>query len=93
MRLAADGVEALDECAAAFPDLMILDLVMPRLDGFGLIGELQERGRRPLFPIFVLTARRGACDQLDATTPVEECVQKPFDMDEILAKVHRLISD
>ncbi|MEX2375610.1 MAG: response regulator [Dehalococcoidia bacterium] len=92
VRLAADGLAALDECGVALPDLMILDLAMPRLDGFGVVRELVVRKWRERIPVFVLTARAGACEQLAASTPVEECTLKPFDMDDVIEKVQRLLT-
>ncbi|MEX1022620.1 MAG: response regulator [Dehalococcoidia bacterium] len=89
VRTASDGIEALERCEAQTPDLMILDLMMPRLDGMGVIGALTERGLRERFPVLVLTARHGGCAQLRGT--VEDCAEKPFDIDEVLARIARLL--
>jgi PAS domain S-box-containing protein len=54
---AGDGVAALEAIARRRPDVVLLDLMMPRLDGFGLIERLRERPEHAAIPIVVLTAR------------------------------------
>jgi signal transduction histidine kinase/DNA-binding response OmpR family regulator len=58
LREAADGESALAEIAAAKPDVLILDLAMPGLDGFDVLERLQENPESKLLPVVVLTARR-----------------------------------
>ena len=91
VRLAADGVEALDACSQALPDLMIFDLSMPRMDGHELLAEVGARGWRGQFPLFAVTARSGACTLLIEGAQVDECVQKPFDVFDLLERVERLL--
>jgi signal transduction histidine kinase/CheY-like chemotaxis protein len=55
---AGDGEEALDAIATRPPDAIILDLMMPRLDGFGVLERLQANPRTRRIPVVVLTARR-----------------------------------
>jgi CheY-like chemotaxis protein len=54
---AADGVAALEALARRRPDVILLDLMMPRLDGFGLIEQLRQRPDYASIPIVVLTAK------------------------------------
>ena len=54
---AADGLEALELIATRRPDVLVLDLVMPRLDGFGVLARLIERPETRELPVVVLTAR------------------------------------
>jgi CheY-like chemotaxis protein len=57
LREAADGDEALDRIAARRPDAIVLDLVMPKLDGFAVLERLQGDPELRLIPVIVLTAR------------------------------------
>jgi CheY-like chemotaxis protein len=63
LREAADGESALAEIAAEKPDVLILDLMMPGLDGFDVLGRLQESPETRLLPVVVLTARRLTADE------------------------------
>jgi two-component system alkaline phosphatase synthesis response regulator PhoP len=55
--LAGDGVDALEKVKAEKPDLIILDLTMPRMDGFGFLEEIKgNNGRANAVPVIVLTA-------------------------------------
>jgi signal transduction histidine kinase/CheY-like chemotaxis protein len=58
LREAADGESALAEIEASKPDVLILDLMMPGLDGFHVLERLQENPESKLLPVVVLTARR-----------------------------------
>ena len=57
LREAADGLDALVMIAADPPDVLVLDLMMPRLDGFGVLERLAERPETRRLPVVVLTAR------------------------------------
>ncbi len=58
VREAADGEEALAEIAARVPDVVVLDLIMPKLDGFQVLERLQADARTRSVPVIVLTGRR-----------------------------------
>lgn len=53
---AADGVQALEQARQTLPDLILLDLQMPQLDGFGVLRELQQDGRFCGTPVVAVTA-------------------------------------
>lgn len=75
---AADGVEALDRLAAHPYALVILDLMMPRMDGFEVMQELRLRGIR--VPVVVATAAgQGKVSRLDPVM-VKAVLQKPFEV-------------
>ena len=65
---AEDGVHGLEVLQAENPDIVITDINMPRMDGFGLIAEVRGQGRRSL-PILVLTARDAVGDRVDVYRP------------------------
>lgn len=87
--LAKDGIEALRQMSAHRPDAMILDLNMPRLDGFGVLEALQTGERRP--PTIVLSARHSSADiQRAIQLGASDYLAKPFVSDQLLARLSRL---
>jgi CheY-like chemotaxis protein/anti-sigma regulatory factor (Ser/Thr protein kinase) len=64
IRSAADGQEALEAISQQPPDIILLDLLMPRLDGFGVIEHLQHSSQHRDIPIIILTAKTLAADEL-----------------------------
>lgn len=85
VRTAADGGQALGQAADWHPDLIVLDLGLPDLDGLDVIGGL--RGWTHV-PIVVLSGRTGSRDKVDALDAgADDYVSKPFSMDELLARI------
>ncbi|AWS39959.1 response regulator [Streptosporangium subroseum] len=83
--VAADGGAALREAADWHPDLVILDLGLPDIDGIDVIHGL--RGWTSI-PIVVLSGRAGGADKVDALDAgADDYVTKPFNIDELLARV------
>lgn len=78
--LAADGHEALERVARQRPDVVLLDLWMPGMDGWTLQERLQEH--TPEIPIVVMTAGRGPLAEVDRGS-VAGYLAKPFDMDSL----------
>jgi CheY-like chemotaxis protein len=82
---APDGAAALDLFHASPPDLILTDLAMPRLDGFGVIAAVRKESRTP---ILVLSVRGGESDKVHALDlGAEDYVTKPFSPAELLARV------
>ncbi len=87
---AVDGAEALDVAALERPDLLVVDVVMPNIDGLELCRKLRQQGDRT--PVLVLTARREVSDRvagLDAGA--DDYLVKPFALDELLARIRALL--
>lgn len=85
-----DGAEALRWVAAASPDLLLLDVSMPAVDGLTVTRVL--RSERNRVPILMLTARTSTGDRvagLDAGA--DDYLPKPFDLDELLARIRALL--
>ena len=85
--MAKDGEEALLKLAAETPDLMLLDLLMPRKDGFAVLKELHEGNKWRAYdhmPVVVLSsvreepARRRYCLETAAQFAVDDYIEKPF---------------
>lgn len=89
VRTAADGVEALD-CAIEFvPDVVVLDLGLPRLDGVEVCRRLREGGD---VPILILTARTDTEDRvLGLDSGADDYLVKPFERQELLARIRALL--
>ncbi|WP_317630388.1 response regulator transcription factor [Saccharopolyspora rosea] len=88
--LAADGQQALDLLADNRPDAMVLDVMMPRLDGLEVARRLRSTGDD--LPILVLTARDAVSDRvagLDAGA--DDYLPKPFALEELLARLRALL--
>ncbi len=87
---ANDGADALDQVASSEPDLVILDVMMPHVDGLTVCRRMRERGIRT--PVLMLTARHEVSDRvagLDAGA--DDYLVKPFALDELLARVRALL--
>ncbi len=85
----ADGVEALAAMRARKPDLVLTDVMMPRLDGFGLLSEVRSDPELRDLPVIVLSARAGEdarVEGLDAKA--DDYLTKPFSARELLARVN-----
>ncbi|HEX3791344.1 MAG TPA: response regulator transcription factor [Pseudonocardiaceae bacterium] len=88
--LAGDGQQALDAVGQSRPDAMVLDVMMPRLDGLEVCRRL--RGTGDDLPILVLTARDAVSDRvagLDAGA--DDYLPKPFALEELLARLRALL--
>src|ERR1043165_9029035 len=87
---AADGQSGLERALAEKPDLILLDIMMPRLDGFALCAELR-RLNNPV-PILMLTARGQFEDRVHGLdVGADDYLVKPFSTEELLARVRALL--
>lgn len=87
--LASNGEEALDKLEEVTPNLILLDLMMPRMNGYEFLRELERRGLRGAFPILIVTADATAKQKVEQLG-AESYVAKPFDVTKFLDKVHHL---
>ena len=97
---ACDGIECLAALRAEKPDLMVIDLLMPKMDGFAVLKELQD-GRWSKFrqtPILILSSVREEASrrryELETALEfnVDDYVEKPINPDVLLERVERLIT-
>jgi two-component system response regulator MprA len=87
--VAEDGVAGLAKVPAFKPDLIVLDLMMPRLDGFGVIHKLQEQGFSAI-PVIVITGYSDqASENIVSSEPnVVAFLRKPLKFDELTARIN-----
>jgi DNA-binding response OmpR family regulator len=87
---ASDGAEALAIAAREAPDLVLLDIMMPRLSGWDVCRELRRRGIE--VPVIMLTARGEEVDRvLGLELGADDYVTKPFSLRELLARVRAVL--
>lgn len=87
---AGDGVEGLERALADDPDLVVLDVMMPRMSGLDLCKEL--KAKRPAMPIIMLTARGQEIDKVvGLELGADDYVTKPFSIRELVARVKAVL--
>ena len=87
---AANGREALDAAEEFQPDLAVLDVMLPDMDGFTVTRRLRAAGRH--FPVVFLTARDGTDDKITGlTVGGDDYVTKPFSLDEVVARIRAVL--
>ncbi|HEY3713153.1 MAG TPA: response regulator transcription factor [Jatrophihabitantaceae bacterium] len=87
---ADNGPSALVAVAEADPDLVVLDVMMPGMDGLGVLQNLRAAGSQ--VPVIFLTARDAATDRIGGLRAgADDYVVKPFSVEELLARVHAVL--
>jgi len=90
VRSAVDGVSGLELACTETFDLVLLDVMMPGLDGFAVCRELRRRGRE--VPVLMLTAKGLVDDRVDGLdSGADDYLVKPFSLRELLARVRALL--
>ncbi len=90
--LAQHGAKAVEVATAEHPDLVILDIMMPQMDGYEAAQRLKSDERTKSIPVIFLSAKAQPSDiEKGKSYGVEEYLTKPFDPAELLAVVQRLV--
>jgi type II secretory ATPase GspE/PulE/Tfp pilus assembly ATPase PilB-like protein len=90
---AADGVFALDEIDRSAPDIVVLDLNLPRLDGYGVLSHLRSRPQTATLPVIVLTAKGDEDSEVRVFEyGASDYLTKPFRPRALSARLHSLLS-
>ncbi len=92
VELAEDGIDGIEKLKRRVPDLVITDINMPRLDGFGVIERIRADPYHCGLPVLVLTTEDGqAMKQRARDSGATGWIVKPFDADKLVAAIHRLL--
>lgn len=92
--IARDGIEALEKAYIEVPDLIVLDIVMPKMDGYQVCKALKESRNEKYssMPIIMITAQAKLADErAQAASSADDFVVKPFEAEELLGKIKRLL--
>ncbi|MBU1170214.1 MAG: response regulator transcription factor [Proteobacteria bacterium] len=89
--VATDGVEALDLWKEWRPDLIVLDIMLPRIDGLSVLRNIRLEDQK--IPILILSARGTQADRIEGLRHgVDDYLAKPFDLEEFLLRIERLLT-
>jgi DNA-binding response OmpR family regulator len=89
---AADGVEGVEKARAERPDLILLDVMMPRMDGFQTLEALKQDSATKAIPVFMLTVRGKEMDRLRGLQMgVAGYITKPFSPNALLARIEEAL--
>lgn len=92
--VAYDGQEGLEKARKEKPDLIILDLMLPKMDGYKACGLLKNDARYAKIPIIMLTARAQESDEkLGLELGADAYITKPFQHELVLAKIKELLGE
>ena len=86
---ARDGVEALNRLRTSWPDLLIIDMMMPRMDGLSLAREIKSRADLPIIVLSAIDAGDSKADLLEEVA--EDYVTKPYHYPELRARINRIL--
>ena len=90
VHVAADGAGALKQAAEHDPDLVVLDVMLPDMDGFTVTRKLRDSGR--ILPIVFVTARDSLEDKIQGlTVGGDDYVTKPFSLEEVVARIRAVL--
>ena len=90
MRCAYDGLTGLEEAERFGPTLIVLDIMLPGLDGVGVLRRLREGGNG--VPVIMLTARDTTLDKVHSLDRgADDYLTKPFDIEELIARIRALL--
>ncbi|MFZ4804856.1 MAG: response regulator transcription factor [Synechococcus lacustris] len=89
---AQDGEEGWEKAQQELPDVVLSDVMMPRVDGFGLLARLRADERLGGTPVIFLTAKGMTADRIAGfRAGVDDYIPKPFDPDELVARVRNVV--
>ena len=90
--LAGDGLQALEKAAEVRPDLIVMDVMMPRMDGLEAAGRLKADAATASIPVIILSAKAQDADvKAGRASGADEYMTKPFDPLELLERVAALL--
>ena len=92
--MAEDGADGLEKIKAAHPDIIITDMMMPRMDGLELLRRVRQDFSVSHVPVIMLTAKNGDDDMMRAiSTGANAYITKPFSNDMLMARIRQLLQE
>ncbi|MCX9009901.1 MAG: response regulator [Candidatus Methanoperedens sp.] len=89
---AYSGNEAIEKAHAEIPDLILLDIVLPDMDGYEICGRLREDPLTRLVPIIMLTGKGGLIDKIEGLEKgADDYITKPFNLHELRARIRTVL--
>ncbi|HJR18927.1 MAG TPA: response regulator [Actinomycetota bacterium] len=89
---AADGLEGLLKAEIRHPSVIILDIMMPNVDGERVLEEMRTRSDLSAVPVLIVTGRADAHDAFDRLVGARNVITKPFDPDQLTGRVAELLA-
>jgi DNA-binding response OmpR family regulator len=90
---ALDGEEGLNRAFQEKPDLILLDLIMPKMNGLEVCQRLKENSETRSIPIIILTASGGKdVEEKSQAAGADDCIRKPYDSGQLVARIKALIA-
>ncbi len=92
---AGGGQEALDKMEKELPDLVLLDIIMPKMDGWEVFSRIKSNPRTHEIPVIMLTAKDQRIDKLIGlhVVRVDDYITKPFGRAELLERIKRVLQE
>ena len=89
VRIAGDGGKAIEEFQKQVPDLILLDIMLPVMDGWSVLKKIRESSK---VPVIMLTAKGETSDKVSGLEMgADDYIVKPFEMKEVLARIHAVL--
>lgn len=89
---AEDGLDALSQLAGETPDLVLLDLILPKMDGYKVLSMMKRKDKYKDIPVIILTARDSLMDKVKGkVSGTDEYLTKPFKPDQLMEKVAKYL--
>ncbi|MEC8892852.1 MAG: fused response regulator/phosphatase [Candidatus Poribacteria bacterium] len=90
---ASNGIEALEKARIHMPDLILLDLMMPEMDGFEVIENLKQAPEMRGIPVVMLTARAQAHERIEGLSAgADDYIVKPFELEELRLRIESILA-
>ena len=90
---ASNGIEALEKARIHMPDLILLDLMMPEMDGFEVIENLKQTPEMRNIPVVMLTARAQAHERIEGLSAgADDYITKPFELEELRLRIESILA-
>ena len=87
--IASDGGQGVDQFRRVHPDLVLLDIMLPVLDGWGVLQKIRQEGQTP---VIMLTAKGETSDKVSGLKQgADDYITKPFEMKEVLARIEAVL--